>query len=174
MPGLTPFLRTSTSLTISVNGWLDVCQEGRCQRGRRRLNVAGRNFVSVAPHPALARFDGADQRVFALMEVFGRVFVLRRIATSDFPADQAQAQVYPGVAYLYAFLTFVLAGIFEFDLVQVRASVGRAVHADSVRARRVHSTQNTVRRTEHSTSAHSTQRKRTSFSPGFAGPSRRG
>jgi len=42
--------------------------------------------------------------------MFRSVFVFRRIAAADVPADKALAQMHPGVANLQAILTAVRAG----------------------------------------------------------------
>jgi len=44
------------------------------------------------------------------VEMFRSVFVFRRIAAADVPADKALAQMHPGVANLQAILTAVRAG----------------------------------------------------------------
>jgi hypothetical protein len=56
-----------------------------------------------------------------LVEVFGGVLVLGRIAATDMAADQAQAQVDPGISHLEAFLATFAAGRDFVDLLYVRA-----------------------------------------------------
>ena len=55
------------------------------------------------------------------MEMFGGVLVLGRIATAHLSANQAQAQVDPGVSHFHAFLTYVLVGLSDLDLIKVAA-----------------------------------------------------
>jgi hypothetical protein len=54
-----------------------------------------------------------------LMEMFGGVPVLGRIATADFPADKAHAEVDPFVACFDAFFTHMLVGFSDFDLIEM-------------------------------------------------------
>src|ERR1051326_6546392 len=55
------------------------------------------------------------------MKVLGRVFVLRRVATSHVAAGHTQAKMNPGVADLHAVFTEVLIRSSDFDLIQVLA-----------------------------------------------------
>jgi hypothetical protein len=55
------------------------------------------------------------------VEVFGGVFVLRRIAAAYIPADHAHPQVNPGVAKFDALFTDVNVGRPELDLIQMFA-----------------------------------------------------
>jgi hypothetical protein len=99
------------------------------RRGRRetyrelplRYKLSWLNFIDVAPHPGFSRLDGTDKRMLALMEMFSGVFILRRIATAHMAAGETQAQVDPGIAGLHAFLADPLVGLFDFDLLEVRA-----------------------------------------------------
>lgn len=84
-----------------------------------RTHFAGGHFIDIAPDPVLPRLDGAHQWMLGLMEVLSSVLVLGRVATSDVPALQAHAQMYPGVAGLYAILADVLVGFRELDLIQM-------------------------------------------------------
>jgi hypothetical protein len=56
-----------------------------------------------------------------LVEVFGGVLVLRRVAASDIAACKAHAQMNPLVTRFNAFLTYMLAGLFDLDLVEMGA-----------------------------------------------------
>jgi hypothetical protein len=49
------------------------------------------DLIDVAPAPVFAWLEGLDDRVIARMEVFGRVLVLRGVATADMPTDEAFA-----------------------------------------------------------------------------------
>ena len=62
--------------------------------------------------------------MLAVMEVFGGVLVLGRIAAADVPALHAHAQVNPGVAHLYALRADVGVGAGELDLIEVMAFRG--------------------------------------------------
>jgi hypothetical protein len=55
------------------------------------------------------------------VEMFGGVFVLRRVAAAHFPANETHAKVDPGVAALHAFLALMLVGVPHLDLIQVCA-----------------------------------------------------
>jgi hypothetical protein len=55
------------------------------------------------------------------MEMFGGVFVLRRVATSDVPAGEAQAQMYPGIAHLHALFADAFIRARNLDLIQMLA-----------------------------------------------------
>jgi hypothetical protein len=57
------------------------------------------------------------------MEMFGRVLILRRIATSDVPAGQAQAQMYPGIANLDAVFADVFVRGSDLYLIQMLALI---------------------------------------------------
>jgi hypothetical protein len=67
------------------------------------------DLVDVAPAPIFARLEGLDNRVVGRVEMLCSVFVFRRIAAADVPADEALAQVHPGVANPQAILTAVCA-----------------------------------------------------------------
>jgi hypothetical protein len=58
--------------------------------------------------------------------MFGGVFVLGRIATSDMTASQTETQVNPGVASPQTVFTSPFVSVRNFDLIQVRASFGHA------------------------------------------------
>jgi hypothetical protein len=62
--------------------------------------------------------------MFCAVEVLGGVLVLRGVAAAYFAAFEAEAEVDPGVAHLYALFTFVFLGGFEFDLVEMSAGFG--------------------------------------------------
>jgi hypothetical protein len=60
----------------------------------------------------------------AVLEVFGGVLVLRRIAAPHVPADHAHPQVNPGVAHFHALFADMRAGGGELDLIQMLAFLG--------------------------------------------------
>jgi precorrin-6B methylase 1 len=53
--------------------------------------------------------------------MFGGVLVLGRIAAAHVAANQAQAQVDPGVSSFHALLTHVLVCVSKLDLIQMAA-----------------------------------------------------
>lgn len=55
------------------------------------------------------------------MEVFGGVFVFRRITATHVAANQAHAQMDPTVSHLYALIALVFLGFAELDLVDMDA-----------------------------------------------------
>lgn len=62
------------------------------------------------------------------MEMFGGVFILRRIAAADVSADQAQAQVHPAIAHGDAFGADVRGCGGDFDFVEMGALLGHCFH----------------------------------------------
>jgi hypothetical protein len=90
--------------------------------GRLWLDIAGRQLIRVAPNPALAGFDGAHQRMTGLLEVLGGMLILRRVATSDMTAAQAQSQMHPAVADLDAVFANVFVRASDLDLIQMAAA----------------------------------------------------
>lgn len=67
------------------------------------------------------------------MKMSGRVFVLRRIATSYMAARKAEPKMDPPVAHLETLLTTLSAGLHIANLVQVLAFVHRRVNTQSKR-----------------------------------------
>jgi hypothetical protein len=61
------------------------------------------DLIDVTPAPILARFDRLHNGMFGPVKMFGRMFVLRRIAASHMAALQAHSQVNPSVTHLQAF-----------------------------------------------------------------------
>jgi hypothetical protein len=60
--------------------------------------------------------------MFALVEVFGGVFVLRGIAAPNMAAAQALPQMDPGIAHLQTFLATFATGFDRPDFPQVRTT----------------------------------------------------
>ena len=87
-----------------------------------RFQFARLHLIDVAPDPALGGLDRADERVSNVFEVFRRMLVFRRIATSDVAADQAHAQVDPAISHLYALFANMLGGLRKFDFVEMSTS----------------------------------------------------
>jgi hypothetical protein len=84
-----------------------------------RSHFAGNDFVDVAPDPFFSGLDRPHHGVAGVMKMFCGVFVLRRIAASDIPADHAHPQVNPRVAKFDALFTDVGIGSPELDLIEV-------------------------------------------------------
>jgi hypothetical protein len=59
--------------------------------------------------------------MLGVVKVLGGVLILGRVTTPDIPADQAHAQVNPGVAGLNAVFANVFIGLSYFDLIEVGA-----------------------------------------------------
>jgi hypothetical protein len=59
--------------------------------------------------------------MFAVVEMFGGVFVLGGIAASDLAAYHAHAEMNPRVSNLYALFTDVFVCGFDLDLIQMFA-----------------------------------------------------
>ena len=91
------------------------------------LELSRLDLVDITPDPRFARFDRANQRMLHFLEVLGRMFVLRRVATTYVSARETQAQMNPGVSHLHALFADVRFGCFDLDLIEVCASV---VHSD--------------------------------------------
>jgi hypothetical protein len=81
----------------------------------------GLDFVHVTPNPRFSRLNGTDERVLCLVKMFGGVLVLGRVAAAHMSADEAQAQMHPGVAHFDALFAHVRIRLFDLDLVQVSA-----------------------------------------------------
>ena len=83
-------------------------------------DFTGLDFVHITPDPRLPRLIGTDQRVLSLVEMFGRVLVLRRVSTTHMSAREAEAQMNPRIAGLHAVFAHMFVRFFDLDLVQVR------------------------------------------------------
>jgi hypothetical protein len=86
-------------------------------RGLSLITATGasgyKGFVHIAPTPVLPWLKGLHDRMLGLMEVFGSVLVLGRVAATNVAADQTFPQVDPGIAHLQTFLASFAA---RFDL----------------------------------------------------------
>jgi hypothetical protein len=91
--------------------------------GRKRGGGLDVDFhlIYIAPAPIFAGLERFHDRVLGEMKMLGGVGVLRRIATADVAAFQAQAQVDPGVAHFQAFLAAVSVRCDFANLIHVRA-----------------------------------------------------
>jgi len=88
------------------------------------LVLYGRCQASSRPHARSRK--GESRRTWSepfFLEVFGGVLGLGRIAAAHMSANQAQAQVDPGVSGFHAIFTHVLVSVSELDLVKVAAFV---------------------------------------------------
>jgi hypothetical protein len=80
---------------------------------------AGLDLVYVTPDPGLARFDRTHQRMFGVVEMLGRMFVLGRIATGGMSANKAHAQMDPRISSLHAVFADMFIGFSYFDLIKM-------------------------------------------------------
>lgn len=97
-------------------------QESRAHRNQLLpAQLSRKDLVHVAPHPRFSRFNRADEWVLAAMEMLGRMFIFRRIATADVAAFQAQTQMHPRVSKFDALFANVLVGAGNRNLIQVGA-----------------------------------------------------
>src|SRR5438270_11284383 len=85
--------------------------------------LGGHRLVHVAPDPAFPRLNGAHQRVARGMKMLRGVLVLGGITAAHLPADQAKAQMHPGVAGLQALFAAALVSAGEFDLIHVLTGI---------------------------------------------------
>src|SRR6266478_1657281 len=84
----------------------------------RRASVE-KHFVHVAPAPALARLKRLHDGVLRLMEMFGGVFVLGRVAATDMTATETFPQMDPAIAHLQALLAALATRLHLLDFSQV-------------------------------------------------------
>lgn len=87
------------------------------------LEFAGFNLVDITPYPRLTWFDRTNQGMLHLLEMLRRMLVFRRVAAAYVSADKTQSQVNPSVSHFHALFADVRFGCFNFDLIEVRASV---------------------------------------------------
>lgn len=76
-------------------------------------------LVHVTPDPSFSRLDGTDQRMLSFVKMLGCMLVFGRVATANLPANKAQAEVDPLIAHLHTFLTDMLFGLSNFDLIKM-------------------------------------------------------
>jgi hypothetical protein len=87
------------------------------------------HFIHKTPAPIFPRLDRLHDRVLCLMEMFGSVLILRRIAAAHVAAGSTEPQVNPGVAHLEAFLAAMGSRLDIAHLIEMCAST---VHTFSV------------------------------------------
>jgi hypothetical protein len=80
---------------------------------------AWHELVHVTPDPFFSRLNGTDQRMVSFVKMLGCMLVFGRVATAHLPANKAQAQVDPLIAEFHTFLTGMLLGLSNFDLIKV-------------------------------------------------------
>ena len=68
------------------------------------------------------------------VEVLGGMLVLGRIATSHVPTSQAKTQVHPGITSVHTFFAYMLAGVLDLDLVEMRALISHIFLSEEYRA----------------------------------------
>jgi hypothetical protein len=86
-----------------------------------RSYFAGNHFVNVAPDPLFSGLNRSHHGMAGVMEMFGGMFVLRRITAAHVPADHAHPQVNPGVSKFDALFTDVSVCGRNFDPIQMLA-----------------------------------------------------
>jgi hypothetical protein len=91
------------------------------------LNLSRLHFIDIAPHPRLSRLNRANQGMMNVVEMFGGVLVLRRVATSNVSARQAHPEMHPRVTDLHTVFTDMLGGLGYFDLIEVSAGLSHIV-----------------------------------------------
>jgi hypothetical protein len=75
------------------------------------LSLSQKHFVHITPAPVLSRLERLHDGMFGLMEVFGGVLILGRVAAADMTADETFPEVDPGIAHLQALLAAFATGL---------------------------------------------------------------
>ncbi len=82
------------------------------------------DLIDITPAPILARLERFHDGVFGVMEMLGRVLILRRIAAANMAAFQAQAEMNPHVPAFQAFLAaFRRARFYVVYVVKMRTGI---------------------------------------------------
>ena len=84
-------------------------------------NLTRGGLVDVAPHPGFPWLDRTYKSVLGVVEMLGRMLVLRRIAATHPPTLQAKAQMNPGISRFDAILTHAFVCTGEFELIEMTA-----------------------------------------------------
>lgn len=71
------------------------------------------------------------------MEMFGRMFIFRRIAAPDMSAGQTNAQMHPAIADFQTILTALGAGCNFVNLVKMGTGLGHTFHRLVVNFRKI-------------------------------------
>jgi hypothetical protein len=90
---------------------------------RSGSQLAGFDLIDITPDPRFSRLDRAHEWMLGVVEVLGRMPVLRRVAAGRMSTDHAHTQVDPRIASLHAVFTHVFVGLPYFDLIEVSAFV---------------------------------------------------
>ncbi len=77
---------------------------------KSRSSKLEHHLVDVTPTPVFSRLKRLDNWVVSRVEVFGGVLILGRIAATNMPAFEAEAQVYPRVPDSQTILTPIRTG----------------------------------------------------------------
>ena len=84
-----------------------------------RPHFSRRNLVHITPDPVFARLDRPHQGVLAVVEMFGGVLVLRRVAAGNMAALEAKPQMYPRISGLGAVFTHAFIRSSELDRIDM-------------------------------------------------------
>jgi hypothetical protein len=79
------------------------------------------DFIDETPAPVFAGFLGFHDRMFGRAKMFCCMFVFRRIAAANVPADPAQPKTHPLITHLKTLFTPLAARDDIPDLIRVRA-----------------------------------------------------
>ncbi len=96
------------------------CRAAGFEAGCSRLDL---HLIHVAVAPVFVGFEGPYDRVSRVVEVLGRVLILRFIAATYVPANQALPEMHPLVPRPEAFLTALGGGDYAFSYL-----IGVCVH----------------------------------------------
>src|SRR5579863_7650339 len=86
------------------------------------------DVIDEAPAPILSRLERFHNGMPGGVEMFGRVFILRRIAATHVAANHTQPQMNPRVVHLQTLLAAVRARLHIFDLVEMSTGHDSASH----------------------------------------------
>jgi hypothetical protein len=78
-------------------------------------------LIHITPAPLLSRLNRPHDRMLCRMKVLRRMFIRRRIATPNMPADHAHPQMDPAPTNLQAFLTPSCRRLYIPNLIQMSA-----------------------------------------------------
>jgi hypothetical protein len=123
-------MSSKKAMSLMIEAANNASLKARSTRKTLRIQFARIDLVHVAPHPRLARLNRAHQRMMHSVEVFGRMFVLGRVAAADMTALQAEPQMDPGVAHLDALRANVSIGFGDLDGVEMIALVRHNASTD--------------------------------------------
>jgi hypothetical protein len=124
-PGSSP-----SALSAPEDVGLDVFLENESYRGHplhvfMKSLLLQNHLVDVAPAPVLARLDRLHDGMLGTMKMLRGMFIFGGIAATHVSANQAHAEMHPGVAHFQAFLASVSAWLHLANFFYVRAAVYR-------------------------------------------------